>query len=885
MSFTAAMSYSRTVSLAALLPALAAGLAYQIARPLEVSVSNPLLAAWLLDGVHGGEGDERWTRARSQVRLPEPGPGLAARVEVDIAGWRPRGQPVARVQIEAGSDRLVTEAARGRATLDFPTVTSGWWSSSLAVRLASDTFSPGGGDTRTLGVRLYAVRLIPTGPLLAARRPPLRMLAWAALCGALLFVWVARSEPARERRARRTVAGFALALGAALIGARLLAALALPGLGLVLLGLVLGRALAPRSARLLAACVEHALASGRAGLRALAQPASLAAVALGLAALVVADQRWSALAVDPTSPTGMVLARGFGALDAQDGQRFRHVRAGAELRLDALGAGARQLELRVAATRAHPNLVLGTLGSATVAAPVDTAWTQVTTQADTGARVLVFGPAAEQAGLRLAGLRILRTQPWPTWWPLAAALLAGLLVGAVLGSLGLARATPWGVLITLLGSALATLQAPLAMLLFLPTLAALTACGTALALALRAWTRARGDADNGAVHATAALGFVAWAAALTFPLYRGGHFLFHSAIAREIWQGRFLTYYLPSPDSMLARQAQWGNVVVPHPCLYHTLVAPLAALPEAWFHFAEKLLLAGLLASLVLVAGRLANHLAGPRAAVLAAILTAAAVPGFQLLGLGHLMALLGCATGAWALAFVAHHDLESGRRPVFVRLVLLLALGFLAYTATLLFLSASVAFLVAAWARQARARARVLALAWLCAAVLAFGAYYVNWALPFVRDSLPHLVAGARPVASAATDAARQAPPTPPESRALGYRLAAQPGKLDYSFGTWLVPALGLLGLALAPRHRTRDVLLAWAVVLPAFIGMDLFFNLLLKHHYFTVVPLCTGAGLLLARLWGAGRAARVLAATLLAAYLALGMQCALDVATGAIP
>src|SRR5262249_15142150 len=145
------------------------------------------------------------------------------------------------------------------------------------------------------------------------------------------------------------------------------------------------------------------------------------------------------------------------------------------------------------------------------------------------------------------------------------------------------------------------------------------------------------------VLAAAVVGFTGWLCATSFPLYRGGHFVFHSSISEEIWKGRFLIYYLPFPGSMLSQQAQWGNIVVPHPCLEQTLLAPLAALPQPWFHQAEKVVLALWLAGLVLVAAALAERVAGSRAAAWAAAVTACLVPSYQLLGLGHLMTILGC--------------------------------------------------------------------------------------------------------------------------------------------------------------------------------------------------------------------------------------------------
>jgi hypothetical protein len=99
------------------------------------------------------------------------------------------------------------------------------------------------------------------------------------------------------------------------------------------------------------------------------------------------------------------------------------------------------------------------------------------------------------------------------------------------------------------------------------------------------------------------------------------------------------------------------------------------------------------------------------------------------------------------------------------------------------------------------------------------------------------------------------------------------------------LIPVLGLAGLARARSLRAWPLLLAWAAVLPVFSVADLFFNLLLKHHYFTMVPVAVGGGLLLAALARRGAAGRVGAGVLLGLALLLGLQTALDAALGRIP
>ena len=78
---------------------------------------------------------------------------------------------------------------------------------------------------------------------------------------------------------------------------------------------------------------------------------------------------------------------------------------------------------------------------------------------------------------------------------------------------------------------------------------------------------------------------------------------------------------------------------------------------------------------------------------------------------------------------------------------------------------------------------------------------------------------------------------------------------------------------------------MLAWGAVLPVFMGLDLAFNFLLKHHYFTMVPVAVGGGAALAAIAGRGRAGRVLAAVVLVAVALLGARVALDAAMGRIP
>jgi hypothetical protein len=64
---------------------------------------------------------------------------------------------------------------------------------------------------------------------------------------------------------------------------------------------------------------------------------------------------------------------------------------------------------------------------------------------------------------------------------------------------------------------------------------------------------------------------------------------------------------------------------------------------------------------------------------------------------------------------------------------------------------------------------------------------------------------------------------------------------------------------------------------------GIDLFFNFLLKHHYYVMLPVAVGLGGLMARIesrWG-----RIPAVALTVLVVSLGLKTAVEVALGLIP
>lgn len=868
---------ARALALAA---AVGVGLAYQVQRPVEIPASG-VLSLLSFEGFYPGEGSYRWSRGRGRIVFRDPGPGVRARLEADIAGWRPRGQEPPRVVLEAAGARIEARPSRQGQTVVVPVVTSGWWRSDLELSVQSETFRPGVQDPRPLGVRVQSVRLLPEGRILGPRRPPLEAPLVAALT-LLLFSGALLRLGTRPPRVRRLGVGLLTVVTLGYAFARPYAASSSMPLLAAAVIVAFGAHLAPTAVRGLA---QAGAASVRAWMRgarlALGWPA-LALVLAGTVAVIMAQRARPVLDVDVGSGREAALARNLGAFDSAGGATFRQAMRGAALDLRDFGSGNWSVAVTAALGGGSHPLVLARAGGAEAEAAVGEAWTTTPLQARApwgwrAGLVLEFPSGSDTSDLRIDRVRIQRGASWPSARTVALVIGAALLVGVALGAAGLSPSACLSAGAAVLAAeAMALTLDPVVTIPFAATFCAIAALGSALAAVLAgvvAVSRERGRAvvTPPAALAAAAVGFVAFFTTTAFPLYRGGHFGFHTQIAEQIWQGRFLLYYLPYPGSMLSRQAQWGDIIVPHPALFHTLVAPLAALPDAWFALAVKLVLAMWLAGIVLGAATLATAAGGPSAGAWTGVLAAGLVPFYQLLGLGHLMTILGCFAMAAAMGYLILRFDRLQQPWTWVTAVALLSLCFLAYTAGLLFAAFAIAAALPFVVRSEPSTARALAAAGLAAAAVAFLLYYMQWTWPFLSQSVPRILHGSGAPEGGGTPVLR--------------RLLALPHKLNYSYGSALIPVIGLAGLARARALRGWPLLGAWAAVLPVFSVADLFFNLLLKHHYFTAVPVAVGGGLLLAALARRGAVGRVSAGVLLGLALLLGLQTALDAALGRIP
>ncbi|GMR24002.1 MAG: hypothetical protein BMS9Abin37_2488 [Acidobacteriota bacterium] len=853
--------------IAVLLTLVSVTLAYQLPAVLELDLGRNFPSALAIENFHDTEQGYRWTRAESRIVFRDPGGFRDALVELELSGFRPpspepREPPL--VVIEAAGESVQLRPGRRRAWHSLETRTSGWWSSDVVVLVRSQTFSPGAGDDRALGVRIHRVRLTTEGPAWTA--PPLRQLLSSVMIVVLGFLWFRRRS---KRFATATAAGVVLAGGFAF--ARGTTALFVPIVAAILVALTLVRVLTPSVARFADEVCRAAARSLVENMADFSRGRSAVLAILTVSGVWASYRLTPHVDIDLGSGAATEIAQRFGPLDRDGAVTFRRARVGATLDLKDFGSGAPwRIVIHASGTSTTSGVVATTAGHH-LEANVTPAWARY--QLDVPAsslgwrsgHVLTFPGLGAGTELRIDRVELERGESTPSLHSLVLVLVATLLVAAALRSSAAGGIFVLFVTTALLREPVVTLPSLPSLLLGAIAVLCLGACARGF---LEVAARRKFLPELAPFAISMALGgFVLWFAALASPLYVGGHYGFHTNIAEEIWQGRFLHYYLPYPGSMLSRQPQWNNLIVPHSCLFHTLVAPFAALPRTWFHLFTNFFLASLLAGISLTSALVATRVGSARAGMYAAFASVFVPTGFQLLGLGHLMTLFGTWASTLALGFIVIHIDELRERAVYRWALALLSLCFVSYTGSLLFASLTlVAACVLFYARHAalaKRLASLIAIAW----GVSFLLYYIHWSVPFVRDSLPELVS--RSGAGGGID--------------LLARVSAQPGKLAYTFGAALVPLIGLAGLSRA-RGERRVVLACWAGILIAFSAFDVLFNFLLKHHYFTYPVIAVGIGLALGWLHEKGWLGRAITALFVVSLVWMGLQEAVAVAQGTI-
>lgn len=814
-------------------------LAYRFPAVIEIDLGRSLEGALGSSGFFDAEGDYRWSRGRSEIVFPDPGARSPVRLELILSGFRPPGSAPPRVAIEASGRSLTLSPSRRIETYGLETSTSGVWSSTTRVQVRSDTFTPGAGDERALGVRVHRARLILDGPAL----PPLKQVL--ASGGAAAVLALCLGAPGAT--------AFGLLLGLGFLFFRFYAATLAPGLAVGALTAALVFRLLPGLARF---AVEISRGFGRSlldGARALRSRLLVPVACLLLLATT------AGYALRPRFELGLgtgvaepILHRFEGFDRDRDGVLFRAALPGASIDLRDFGASSSWAVTITSSPEADS--AFETRRVELEAPP----WGWRSGQ------VLRFPGLVPGRGIRIAQVEVDRGRSFPPLRVLVLVLASAAVFVAAFGACGLLPRS--ALALGSLFAALAVLGIACAPVFFVPFLGLVTLAALASLLAA-SLARSLLSSVSGAGLAIATASFCLWFLATASPLYSGGHFAYHTSVAEEIWQGKFFLYYFPGPDNMLSHQPQWGNMTVPHPSLYHTVTSPLALLPREWFHLGTKLFLALLLFAVALSSSLVAEAAGGRRAGVYAAGATAAFPTGWQLLGLGHLMTIFGTFAAAVALGYVALVETRLSRRREWLRALALVAFAFLSYTGSLLFASIALAFASVALHRAEPGLAKSLGRLLLAGWGLALALYYIHWVAPFFRDTIPSMLGGAG------------------SDRGIDWtaRLGLIPGKLSYTFGFWGVPLAGLWGLTRAEGAPRRVLLYGWALSLPLFSVLDLAFNFLLKHHYFSFPVVAVGMGLTLRRLEGKSTPRAAVFLVVVVYLWVMGLRAAWNLATGA--
>ncbi|MDQ6693529.1 MAG: hypothetical protein M3014_03795 [Chloroflexota bacterium] len=139
----------------------------------------------------GAKTSYRWSGYTSDFILPGSAPGIPYSVTLSLAGHPPPAPP-AVVTVTVGAMQVgVLQPANDRFSLYSVAIPAESNSGdNLIIDLASNAFSPGGGDTRELGVAVDSVTMQAEGRGLAL--PPATTLEWLAFSMLLLFLTLRR---------------------------------------------------------------------------------------------------------------------------------------------------------------------------------------------------------------------------------------------------------------------------------------------------------------------------------------------------------------------------------------------------------------------------------------------------------------------------------------------------------------------------------------------------------------------------------------------------------------------------------------------------------------------------------------------------------------------
>ncbi len=377
--------------------------------------------------------------------------------------------------------------------------------------------------------------------------------------------------------------------------------------------------------------------------------------------------------------------------------------------------------------------------------------------------------------------------------------------------------------------------------------------------------------EAAALCAILALGLAVKLGGLLYPDTMVIDLTWHEKWQRTLLRGDFAALYFPSELS--SGPGEWGaGVKIPKSPLYYVAMAPVALLPIT-IGVGLKLV-AGLLdLALIPFAYAFLKRIDRGTAGVVAALLYTVTPLSYLILSYGSYPTLFAQFLSVLAFAVILLGGRHLDRPAVFGAFVALLTLSLLAYPVVAVFNVCLVtAFGLWRWrgaADRGDARRAVLLPAGAAlAALLAFLAYY----LQHVRVALASLgtLTGETARERAGADASLLAAP--------GHIAAVALRNVTTGHLAVLL-VLAVAGAILLRRggggdetRRTWQFLLLWLLIMPVFVAVDAYVELLLKPLFYTMLPVAIFGGITVVWLWRRGRAGQVIAVLCCAAIAAQG-------------
>lgn len=374
-------------------------------------------------------------------------------------------------------------------------------------------------------------------------------------------------------------------------------------------------------------------------------------------------------------------------------------------------------------------------------------------------------------------------------------------------------------------------------------------------------------------HATpATLRLIAVALALAFMLRYGLSALpqaqvidlpYHLKWLKTLLGGDFLALYLPSAGGLSSVPPEWNlNVLIPKSPLFYLALWPLGLFSGIALGPAMLLVTSLFDTSVVLLLFVLLRRVS-MQGALWSALLYAVIPLAMRAFAFGILPTIL---AQALALLVISMPTLFPGslRRPLpFAGWVLLLAASLVAFPTALAFNSFVLVFSGVGWAwRRAAPRSTLPLLAGglAIAVVLSFAVYYGLYIGPFLAQTLPAMQGGVRSHGQELWPGGL--------SELVGWTAG-----YSISWILWLLLPTGILLLRQPVSSsqvagckrlasRVAILMLGWLIIFVVGVVLNLRFDMIGKHIYYTMPAAAIAGGLVLSRLWMRNRASRLLAA-----------------------